>query len=78
MNTYGKGVIAVTVERFSKSALKMSDTTVDGRSIERTAWIFSAPFCYMRYIDDARYLLRDKTPGMVRKSPPRQNDVSFI
>lgn len=76
--SYREGVIPVTVEHCSKSALKLLDTTIHERNAERTAWLVPAPFCCMIYINDDMYLTGDRAPYMIRTSHPRQNKVVLV
>lgn len=64
--TYGKGLILVTVEQFSKCPFKVLDTIVDRRGVKRTLWIAPALFCSMPYINNAMYLPGYKTTDMVK------------
>lgn len=57
----GEGVMAVTVEQFSKWWFKVQDTVVYERGDDRTSWIVQAPFCCMYYINDPMNLPREET-----------------
>lgn len=48
----GEGMIAEIASELLTSALNLDHKTAGGR----TAWIYPAPFCTMRMINDARYM----------------------
>ena len=49
--TYGEGHLQFEVKEFVKWALQLKTTAPNGESV----WIFPAPFCAMKMINDARY-----------------------
>ena len=49
--TYGEGHLQFEVKDFVKWALQLKTTAPNGESV----WIFPAPFCAMKMINDARY-----------------------
>lgn len=76
---YGDGVMAFHASEFVQWALELKTRTRSGESV----WIFPAPFCVMRKINDARY--RDNehnrpTAAQLAAQPElyRQNNVMFI
>ena len=78
-SVYGEGSMAVPVKEFQKWCLQLRMTGPDGNPI----WIYPAPFCAMRYINDARYLVGEPgrpTDDRLAQNPHvyRQNNVEFF
>ena len=76
--TYGEGILEFDVNDFEKWAVELNRKTETGQ----TVWIFPAPFCAMRMINDARYREDEvgrPTRAQIAANPDhyRHNNVRF-
>lgn len=76
--TYRECVRMVTMKQFAKLAIKIPDTMVHRKDNKRSSWIVPALNCYMCYINEARSLPGNRTTDKVKRSNPRQSNVSFV
>lgn len=64
-HSYGEGHMTVTPREFLASAVNISWCATDThRGVQHRVWIHPAPFCSMRYINDARYLPNENGPSI--------------
>jgi len=77
MKTYGEGYMAVTMEVFSSWAMQIKDDVKDKDGHVHQVWVVPAPFCTMRYINDARYLPGDRASDEEKSERPRKPNVLF-
>ena len=71
--------MSVTVKDFLKWALQLDNNTNTSKQV----WIFPAPFCAIKMLDDARYTdaePRRPSPAELKTNPTayRQNNVEFV
>lgn len=67
---YGNGIMSVTVQKFIKWAIRLSDKVTDEIGMEQTAWKVPALFSAKMYVNDAKYLVGDRTPVEEKKYNP--------
>lgn len=65
---YAESVMTVSVEQFSKLAFKLPDTIADGSDFEQASCLLLAPFCFILYINGARYHPGDNSTDLIRRS----------
>lgn len=75
---YGEGVMGGTVPYFEKWAIKLKDKVTDNKGVYHGAWIVPVHFCVLRYINDARYLLKDGTHRMLKTCSVREPNFKFV
>ena len=85
--THGEGIMAFNGEEFAKWALELTWTlpprgqTAKTKQDGTTVWIYPAPFCAMRFINDARRTDKEPRPPQTgtaaNVTPDRQNNVRF-
>ena len=76
--TYGEGVLAVNPSQFNKWSISIRHEFISTNGDKFCGWIFPAPFCASRYINDARYHESDKSTPDERKKNPRTSNVEFV
>ena len=67
-SVYGEGTMAVTVNELHTMCLQLVLNVPSGKGI----WIYPAPFCAMRFINDGRYLSNEvgrPTPAALSRNP---------
>lgn len=75
---YKERVLEVSGEQFLEPALNITDTIAYEKRFGLTAWIATASYCCIWYINYGKYHPGDKTPDLFRRSHLRQNNVSFV
>ena len=65
--TYGEGLLAVNPSQFNKWSISGRHEFISTNGDKFGGWIFPAPFCACRFLNDARYHESDKSTQDERK-----------
>ncbi len=76
--TYGEGVLAVNPSQFNKWSISLHHEFISTNVDKFGGWIFPAPFCACRFINDARYHDSDNSTQDERKMNPRSSNVDSL
>lgn len=75
---YSCGVMSVIVDEFSLWAFVTPELFSDCTRKEKSARVVLAHFCSIRFINNSRYLPKEKTTEMQRGTQSREKKVSFV
>jgi len=74
--TYGSGVLAFHASTFNKWAFESRYKAMDRNNNQYPVWIYPAPFCAMKYINDPRHV--DPDTSVASASPYRSPNAQFV
>lgn len=66
------------METFRKLANELNERVTEKHGVVHKIWIVHVPFCAVRYLNDARYLLGNTTQNSGNWQDLRQNSVKFL